>query len=78
MPGSWSRRSSRPAPTVVLVLAAPLLGLAFVVVLPLLGLAAIGWGLSRKPAETPARPAEDPGPGHPEPRPPHPEVGAGR
>jgi hypothetical protein len=68
MPEGWSRRSTRPIPTALLVLGAPVLGLLFVVTLPILGLAALGWGLARPHPGTPARPADGPEAGHPEPR----------
>jgi len=65
-PSSSHRRV--PAPIPLLVLAAPVLGLVFLLTLPLAGLAAIAWGLGRPSAGTPARPAGDLDPGHREPR----------
>jgi hypothetical protein len=78
MPNPWSQRSARPPPTALVVLAAPLLGLLFVVALPLVGLFAIGWGLGRPRRETAARPAGDPEPGHQGPRAPRPLAGPRR
>ena len=68
--GSTHRRGQVPLP--LLVLAAPVVGLVFLVTLPLAGLAAIAWGLGRPPAGTEARPAGDLATGHREPRSPRP------
>jgi hypothetical protein len=71
-----NRRQGR-VPTALLVVAAPLLGLLFVVILPIFGLATIALGLAR-PAGTAARPAGGPASGHQEPRSPRPMAGTGR
>ena len=77
MPEAATRRARRSVPTALVVLAAPVLGLLFVVALPILGLVALGWGLARPGPETAARPAGGPGGGRPEPRRHRPTAGHG-
>jgi hypothetical protein len=68
-PAPGSSSPATPVPAALAALAAPVVGLIFVVAVPILGLAALGWGLVRPGPQTPARLDDGPDPGHPEPHP---------